>query len=411
MEVVYPRCCGIDVHKTFLLACLSVVRPDGQRQKELRRFETMTGDLLLLVDWLQAAGCTHVAMESTGVYWKPVYNLLEGLFDVVVVNAQHMKAVPGHKTDVKDAEWIADLMQHGLLKASFIPSPQQRELRDLTRYRTTLIQERTRLVNRLHKVLEDANLKLACVISDVMGQTGRSILQALVDGQDDPEQLALLAQGKVKAKREVLVKALCGHIKAHHRFLLKEILAMVQALDLSIKHLDLVIEEILRPFEATIQRLDEVTGLARRGIETILAELGWNMDQFPDAAHAASWVGICPGNYQTGGKRLSGKIRKGNRWVKAVLVQGAHAAGKTNTYLGEQYRRLRKRRGSKRAAVAVGHSMFVIVYHMLKTGESYHEKGTSYFDELDSQRKQERLVGQLERLGYQVTLQPQACQA
>jgi len=327
---------------------------------------------------------------------------------VLIVNAQHMKAVPGRKTDKNDAEWIADLLQHGLLKPSFIPKVEQRELRDLTRYRTTLIQEQNRHVNRLHKVLEDANLKLSSVVTDVMGVTGRAILQALVAGQEDAEELAKLARGSLRSKQALLAQALRGRLKEHHRFMLKELLDLINYQDRAIDRLDRAIAEHLRPFEETIDRLDEVTGLSRRAVEVLLAEIGTNMDQFPTAAHVSSWVGICPGNYESGGKRLSGKIRKGNRWVKTVLVQAAHATSRTNTYLGEQYRRLAKRRGSKKAAVAVGHSILVIAYHMLKTGETYKEKGAPYFDEFDQQRVQHLLVKRLEHMGYQVTLQPTA---
>ncbi len=331
MEVLYPRCSGLDVHKRFLIACLSCVQADGQRHKELRRCSTMTGEVLALKAWLKAAGCSHIAMESTGVYWKPIYHLLEDQFEIVLVNAQHMKAVPGRKTDMKDAEWIADLLQHGLLKASFIPKPQQQEVRDLTRTRTTLIQERSRLVNRIHKVLEDANLKLGSVVSDITGMTGSAILNALIHGQEDPERLADLAHGSLRKKREQLIAALQGQLKAHHLVLLQELLTLVASLDHSIARLDREIAERLHPFEALITRIDEVTGLARRGIEVLFGELGWDMSQFPDAAHAASWVGICPGNHETGGKRLSGRIRQGNRWAKAVLVQAAHAAAHTQS--------------------------------------------------------------------------------
>ena len=273
-------------------------------------------------------------------------------------------------------------------------------MRDLTRHRTTLIQERSRHINRLQKVLEDANLKLSSVVSDVMGKTGRSILQALVAGQEDPQRLADLAQGSLRAKREQLITALQGRLKPHHRFMLQELLGLIEYLDRSIARLDQAIGERFQPLEHTITRIDEVTGLSRRGTEILLAEIGWEMQQFPDAAHAASWVGICPGNYESAGKRQKGTIRKGNRWAKAALVQAAHAARRTNSYLGEQYRRLSKRRGSKRAAVAVGHSILVIVYQMLKTDTPYKEKGATYFDELEKQRVQHRLVERLERMGY-----------
>jgi transposase len=406
MEVLYPRCSGLDVHKRFVVACLSVVEANGQRHKELRQFGTMTSEILELKDWLKASGCRQVAMESTGVYWKPIFHLLEGEFEIVLVNAQHMKAVPGRKTDLKDAEWIADLLQHGLLKASFIPSSEQQAVRDLTRSRMSLTQERNRLINRVQKVLEDANIKLASVVSDLMGKTGHAILMALVAGEVDPEYLARLAQGRLVKKQAQLQAALAGKLTAHHRMLLRELLELLAVLDHSIDRFDREIAERLRPYDALIERIDEVTGLSRRGIEVLLGELGWDMSRFPDAAHAASWVGICPGQRETGGKRLSGRIRQGNRWAKTVLVQAAHAAGHTQTYLGEQYRRISARRGAKRAAVAVGHSILVIFYQMVKTGEPYQEKGTDYFTESNKQKIQKRLIRQLERLGNTVILQP-----
>ena len=342
------------------------------------------------------------------MYWKPIFHLLEGEFEIVLVNAQHMKAVPGRKTDIKDADWIADLLQHGLLKASFIPSSEQQAVRDLTRTRMRLLQERTRLINRIHKVLEDANLKLASVVTDIMGVTGQAILTALVAGQDDPERLAHLARGSLIKKQDQLQAALQGKLLPHHRVLLEELLPLIATLDRSIGRLDWEIAERLRQHDGLIARIGEVTGLSRRSIEVLLGELGWDMNHFPDAAHAASWIGICPGNQETGGKRLSGRIRQGNRWAKTVLIQAAHAAGHTQTYLGEQYRRISARRGAKKAAVAVGHSILVIFYHMVKTGESYQEKGADYFTTLHKQEIQQRLVRQLERLGNTVILQPKA---
>lgn len=407
MQVLYQCCCGMDVHKRFVVACLLWHGADGKPHKELRRYSTMTEDLLQCIDWLQAKGCSHVAMESTGVYWKPVFTLMEGRFDVVVVNAQHMKAVPGRKTDSKDAEWIAELLQHGLLKASFIPLRPQRELRDLTRYRLTLSQERTRLVNRLHKLLEEANLKLSSVLTDILCKTGRMILQALAKGEADPEKLADLGLAFVPTKRDALAKALCGRMHEHQRFVLRELLQMIDSQEWAIARLDRQIEERLRPFEATIKRLDAITGVSRHTIEVLFAEVGWDMRPFPDAAHLASWAGLCPGQHESGGKRMSGRARKGNRWVKTTLVQAAHAAGKTQTYLGAQYRRLSARRGGKRAAVAVAHSILVIYYQLLTTGEAYQEKGVDYFAQLDQEHHQRRLVKQLERLGFQVTLTPQ----
>jgi len=392
-----------------VVACVLTCQEDGQADKETRRFATVTDDLLQMSDWLQTKGCTHLAMESSGVYWKPIFNLLEGSFKVLVVNAQHMKAIPGKKTDVKDAEWIADLLQHGLLKASFIPGQDQRDLRDLTRYRTTLIQERARLTNRLQKLLEEANLKLSSVLSEVLGKTGRLILHALASGETDPEKLADLALERLPQKRAAIAQALGGRFRDHHRFLLQELLEAIEYHDRAIARLDAHIAEHLRPFQETIQRLDEITGVGRGCLETLFAEVGSDVTPFPDAAHVASWAGLCPGNNESGGKRLGGRIRQGNHWVKIALVQAAHAAAHTkNTYLGAQYRRLKLRLGAKRAAIAVAHSILLIYYQMLATGESYHEKGGDYFLVRDQQQVEHRLVKQLERLGHKVILLPNA---
>jgi transposase len=331
MDVLYPCCSGLDVHKRFVVACVSCVQANGHRHKEIRQFSTMTHEIVVLKEWLKASGCSHIAMESTGVYWKPIFHILEGDFEIVLVNAQHMKAVPGRKTDVKDAEWIADLLQHGLLKASFIRSLEQQAVRDLTRTRMTLLQERSRLINRIQKVLEDANLKLASVVSDIMGMTGQAILKALVAGEQDPEYLAHLARGSLVRKQEALKAALQGKLTSHHRILLQELLHLISTLDHSIAHLDREIAERLRPLDALIERLDEITGLARRSIEVLLGELGWDMSHFPDAAHAASWIGISPGHDESAGKRRHGHICPGNRWAKTVLIQAAHAASHTQT--------------------------------------------------------------------------------
>lgn len=407
MEVLHRCCCGIDVHKKFLVACLLILDEIGKSHQQIRRFSTMTGDLLQCVTWLQEAGCTAIAMESTGVYWQAPFNLMEGRFEqVMIVNAEHLKRVPGHKTDKKDAQWIAELLQFGLLKPSFIPKRPQRELRQLTRLRTTLGQERTRLINRLQKVLEDANLKLSSVLSDVTGWTSRQILQAIIEGEDNPEVLADFGLRRVPKKREQLAEALRGQTSNHHRLLLQQLLELVKQHEEAMARLDREIAERLSPLEEQIQRLDAITGLNRRSIEVLFAEVGWDMSPFPDAAHLASLIGICPGNYETGGKRLKGRIRKGNRWAKAILVQAAHTTAATQTYLGAQYRRIAARRGSKRAAVAVAHSILVIYYHMLKTGEPYQEKGANYFTDLEKQERERRLTKQLERLGYQVTLTP-----
>jgi len=317
-----------------------------------------------------------------------------------------MKAVPGRKTDIQDAEWIADLLQHGLLQPSFVPSPEQQDLRDLTRTRISLVEERARLVNRIHKLLQEANLKLSSVLSDLMGVSGKAILHALAEGEEDPERLARLAHPSLQRKHDLLVQAVEGQVRPHHRFLLRELLSLIEALDRAIAQVEQAIAERLRPFEPQLERLEAITGVSRHILEVLFAEVGGDMTRFPDAAHLASWAGMCPGHNESGGKRRSGRIRQGNRYVRAALVQAAHAAGRTQTYLGAQYRRLSKRRGSKRAAVAVGHSILVIFYEMMKTGEPYQEKGVDFFQEADNQRVQRLLVQRLERLGYQVSLQP-----
>jgi transposase len=406
MEILYQCCCGMDVHKKFVVACLLRIDEQGEETRHVQRFETYTEDLLRLSDWLTRSGCTHVAMESTGVYWKPIYNLLEGHLELLVVNAHHIKAVPGRKTDVKDSEWIAELLQHGLLKASFIPPQSQRDWRDLTRYRTSLVQERTRIVNRLQKVLEDANLKLAGVATDVMGKSGRVMLEAILAGATDPEQLAELAKGRLRNKLPQLKQALNGRVREHHRFLLVEQLSHIDYLDEAIGRLSGEIAERLRPFQAEIERLDTIPGINRLIAEVLLAEIGPDMNRFPDAHHLASWAGMCPGHHESGGKRQSGKTRKGNRWLRRALIEAAHGASHTkDTYLSSQYRRLVGRRGKKRALVAVGHSLLVIAYHVLNRQATYVELGSNYFEQLHRCRLQQNLVQRLEKLGYTVTLE------
>lgn len=444
METLYERCAGLDVHKKNVKACFSGPGQSGGRTKETRTYLTMTQDLLQMRDWLKEQGCTHIAMEATGVYWKPIYNLLEGDFEILVVNARHIKTVPGRKTDVKDAEWIADVLAHGLLSASFIPSAPQRELRELTRYRTSLVEERAREVNRLQKTLEDTNLKLGDVVSDVMGKAAQLILQAVVEGESDPVRLASLAVGRVQASQQQLERALTGNVTAHHRFLLGQHLALIKHLDEAIRR---VTEELARRFtppeppaqqehlrtptdaplsdapettppsdesaslswQEAVELIDQVTGISQRVAQGLLAEIGIKMEQFPSAKHLASWVGICPGNHESAGKRLSGKTRKGNPHARQLLIQAAHAAAHSkNTYLAAQYRRIAARRGPKRAAVAVGHSILVIVYHLLRDRGTYQDLGGNYFDEHDRQMVQKHLVRRLERLGYQVDLQPRS---
>lgn len=409
MDVIYDRCCGLDVHKRTVVACLIVAGTHGEPRKEIRTFGTMTEDLLELSDWLAAAGCTHVAMESTGVYWKPLYNLLEEAFTPLLVNAWHIKAVPGRKTDVKDCEWIAELLRHGLLRGSFVPERPQRELRELTRYRTALVRERAAEVSRLQKTLEGANIKLASVATDIMGKSGRQMLKALIAGSTDASEMAQLARGKLRAKIPQLEQALRGCFGAHQRFLIAQQLAHIDFLEETIEQLSAEIAERMRPLEEAIERLETIPGVGRRTAEAILAEIGPEMSRFPTYRHLASWAGMCPGNDQSGGKRRSGKTTKGNPWLRAALVEAAHAAGRTKeTYLSAQYRRLATRRGKKKAAVAVGHTILVIAYCLLERSCSYEELGGNYFDKRDRQGVERRLVRRLEGLGYKVSLDPVA---
>ncbi|GFP30325.1 hypothetical protein HKBW3S44_00240 [Candidatus Hakubella thermalkaliphila] len=402
MEVLYKRCCGLDVHKRSITACL--ITPEGRK---MRTFGTMTEDLLELADWLTKEGCTHVAMESTGVYWKPVSNLLEGLeMDLLVVNARHIKAVPGRKTDVADAEWIADLLRHGLLRGSFIPDKEQRELRELVRYRQSLIRERVAEANRIQKVLEGANIKLGSVASDILGKSGRSMLKAIISGTDDPSLLAAMTKGRLKNKTAELKRALRGLLDQHQRKLLAPQMRHIEFLDQEIEDLSEEIKKRMHPFEEAIALVDEIPGIGRRVAEQVLAETGLNMERFPTDAHIASWAGVAPGNNESAGKRKSGKSNKGNKWLKATLVEAANATSRTkDTYLSAQYHRLAARRGKKRAALAVAHTILVIIYHMLKKGTSYQELGANYFDKRDEKAVVLRSLKRLEALGYKVVLE------
>ena len=400
MDALHERCCGLDVHKKSVVAC--VITPEGQA---VRTFSTMTKELLALADWLKEHRVTQVAMESSGVYWKPVFNLLEDEFTVMVVNARHMKAVPGRKTDVKDAEWIADLLQHGLLRASFIPDRPQRELRELTRYRRSLVEERSREANRIQKLLEGANIKLASVGTDVLGASGRAMLKALAAGDEDPKALAQLAKGRLREKLGPLEEALHGRMGSHQRFMLASQLSHLHYLEAQIEGLDQEVARRLGPFEETVAAVDTIPGVGRRTAEVIAAEVGTDMTRFPTPGHLASWAGMCPGNKQSGEKRKPSPTRKGNNWLKPVLVEAAKSAGRTKTYLGAQYHRLAWRIGANRAAMAVAHSIIVILHHVIKTGQGFVDLGQRYFEERDRAAITRRAVRRLERLGHKVTLE------
>lgn len=409
METIYPCCAGLDVHKKTVEATVRRVE-QGRLQAETRRFGTMTADLLGLSDWLTSERVTHVAMESTGVFWKPIYNILEGAFEVLLVNAQHVKQVPGRKTDVKDSQWLAQLLQHGLLRGSFVPPGPIRELRDLTRHRTQLVSEKTRVANRMHKTLEDANIKLGAVASDILGASGRDMLRALIEGEQDTEKMADLARRRLRAKIPQLQQALEGRVSDHHRFMLRLLWDDLQHVESLIARLDARIEELMRPFEEQIERLVEVPGIDRRVSQVIIAELGTDMSVFPTSGHLASWAGMCPGSHESAGKRKSGKTTKGSHWLRAALTQGAWAASHTKgTYLAARYKRLVGRRGKKRALVAVGHTLLVVAYHLLgNEGLRYRDLGADYFDKLDPKRLTNYFVRRLERLGHKVTLEPVA---
>ena len=407
MQVVHERCAGLDVHKRTVVAC---VRMAGGQQT--RTFGTTTEALLDLGDWLLGEGVTHVALESTGVYWQPVFNLLDGLdLEVLVVNARHVKQVPGRKTAVKDAEWLADLLRHGLLRGSAIPDRARRELRELTRYRVGLIRQHAQVINRIQKLLEGANIKLSSVVSDVTGATGRAILQALADGVTDPAALAGLARGSLVRKQAPLAAAaaLQGSMGPHQRLLLASQLRHLAFLEAEIEALSTEVSARLRPYADRLDRLDTIPGIGRRVTEQVLAEIGPDVARFPTAAHLASWAGLCPGNNESAGKRLSGRTRKGNVWLRGVLVEAAWGAARTRqTYLGAQYRRLAARRGAKRALIAVAHSLVVIIYHVLRDGTGYEDLGPNYFDERDRQATLRRSITRIERLGYRVTLEEAA---
>lgn len=409
MDTIFQNVAGLDVHKKTIVACARRVNDRGKTAEEVRTFGTMTSDLLGLADWLQSRGVTHVAMESTGVLWKPVYNILEGLFELLLVNPREIKQVPGRKSDVSDAQWIAHLLACGLLKSSFVPPRELRQLRDLTRHRAQLVAETTRIANRIHKTLEDANIKLGAVASNILGKSGRAMLQALIDGERDPEKLADLAKRRMRARIPQLKRALLGHFTEHHRYMLERQLRHLRFLEAEIEDFDGRIAEALAPFlsEEAFERLDEIPGINRLSIENIIAEIGGDMDRFPSDDHLCSWAGMSPGNEESAGKRKRQRTTHGNRWLRRALSEAAWAASRTkNSYLSAKYRRLAARRGKKRALIAIGHTLLKIIYHVLKHGLKYQDLGADYFDQLNRDRLERYLVKRLEGLGYSVTLSP-----
>lgn len=409
MEVIHERCAGLDVHKKSVFGCAIWPGEKGVKEQEIRSFGTMTADLLQLADWLKQHGVTHVAMEATGVYWRPVWAVLEGQFELMLVNPHHIKAIPGRKTDAKDSEWIADLLQYGLLRGSFVPPSEIQDLRDLTRYRTELVQAQNGVDNRIQKLLEQCNIKLSSVASDTLGLSGRLMIEAMIKGEADPERLADLAQRALRKKMPELRLALAGRVRDHHRFLLKEFLDEWKALEQRIGRIEEEIDQRMTPFEAAVQLWESIPGVNHVSACNLVAEVGVNMAQFPSAHHLASWAAVCPGNHQSAGKRLSGTTRDGNKWLRRTLCQVAWAVTrKKDCYLSAQFKRLAARRGVKRAVMAVAHSMLVIGYAMLKTGRSYQELGGGYLEQINKDQLQRYFVKRLQTLGLTVSVAPAA---
>lgn len=407
MEPIYTSCCGLDVHKKSIQACVRRIGRNGKVQEEMRAFGTMTQDIGQLADWMAEQGVTHVAMESTGVFWKPIYNIFEGRFTILLVNARHIKNVPGRKTDVKDSQWIAHLLQSGLLRGSFIPDRAQREFRDLTRHRAKLVDQRTSVVNRVHKVLEDANIKLASVATDIMGKSGKDMIWALIEGRMDNVEMADLARRQLRGKIPELCLALEGHVTDHHRFMLRELMEQLDLLDTHIDRFSQRIEEISRPFVRAIEEVSRLPGIDKRSAENIIAEIGCDMAPFPSPAHLSSWAGISPGSNESAGKRKSGKTTKGSKWLRSALAQSAWAASrKKNSYFRAQYGRLVGRRGKKRAVIAVAHSLLTVIYYVLRDHVDYKDLGQDYFDKLNSKRLVPYLVKRLKNMGYEVNIKP-----
>jgi transposase len=406
METIVERPAALDVHKASVMACARVPGADGRREEHVAEFASTVQGLLTLADWLDAHAVTRVAMEATGVYWKPVWAVLEDRFACMLVNARHVKQVPGRKTDVLDAQWLCRLLEAGLLRASLVPPRPIRTLRNLTRYRKSNIRDRQREANRPHKMMEDTGIKLDCVASDLLGKSGRAMLDALVSGTTDPNVLADLARGVLRKKLPALREALEGRFDAEHALVVGQILAHIDFLDAAIARLSDAIEQQIAPLAPAVELLCTIPGVERRAAEVLIAETGGDMTAFPTAAHLASWAGVCPGNNESAGKRRSGRSRQGSKWLRGTLIEAARAAARTrDTYLNAQYRRVRARRGANRASLAVAHSLLVAVWHMLQTGETYHDPGGDYYTRRDPARTTRRLVAQLERLGHTVTLQ------
>jgi transposase len=409
MQALIERCCGLDVHQETVVACLLIGAAGARARKEVRTFRTVRRELEALRDWLTAAGATHVGMESTGVYWRPVYAVLEGHVELIVGNARHIRNVPGRKTDVKDAEWIADLVRHGLIAKSFVPPPPLRELRDLLRYRRKLIEAQAAERNRLLRLLETANIKLASVMSDVFGVSGRAMLQALIAGGTAPEEIATLARGQLRRKRAELIEALTGGIEEHHRFLLAMQLGRIEAIEADVAALDTRIGGRLLPYSAEMALLMTIPGVDWLVAAVIIAEIGTDMGVFPSVHHLAAWAGVCPGSYESAGKQKSGRARKGNVHLRTILVGAAISAARTKgSYLRDKFHRLKARRGALRAALAIAHKIVVAAYHMLAKGVAYRDLGEAYLDQIGERRTVANLKRRLERLGYHVALEPRA---
>jgi transposase len=408
MDLLHPRCAGLDVHQRSVVACVRV-QDGAPTSYQTRTFETTTKGLLELSEWLETHQCTHVAMEATGVYWKPVWHVLEGNFELILANAQHIKNVPGRKSDVGDSQWIADLAAHGLIRASFVPTVQTQQMRDLMRTRKQFVREQVRHTQRIQKTLEDANIKLTTMLSDVMGQSGRRILDALIAGETDPEKLADLTDYRVRASRTTKVEALRGRVSEHHRLLLKLHLAQVDALDASIAQIDKEVERTLEPFRANVKLLATIPGVSELVAQTIVSEIGDDMSRFPTAGHLVSWAGLCPQMNESAGKRKSTRIRKGAPWLKTVLVQAAWSAvRKNNSYFKAQYHRLRSRRGPKKAIVAVAASMLTSVHAMLSKNVEFVDLGPQWFDHVNRAKTVKRLIHRLSEMGLEVQVKEKA---